>query len=274
MLEQRFGSGTPPAMMTDPPSTIAGMLSHASCRSFDGRPIEPSMLTTVLAAALSAPSKSDLQQVTIIHLQDHGLRNAVTGLVPAADYSWLRDAAEVLVFCGDNRRIRLAAAARGRPFPNTHLDQFMNAAGDAAIALGSAVIAAESLGLGTCPLSELRDEAGALIELLELPEGVFPFAGLALGWPSSTEQLVGQRLPYPVLVQTDTYSDAPFLELAGRYEEERDRREARPDEAQRSIDEYGVVRPYGWGEDRTRQYAHPIRADWSEHIGRQGFDLD
>ena len=273
LLEDRFGSGAPDLDQTRLPVTVELMLAHRSCRSFEQRPVDAGLVETVLAAAISSPSKSDLQQTTVLWLQDPELKSSVLGLLPRPDYDWVDDAPEVLVFCADNRRIRRAAARLGRPFPNNHLDQFMNAAVDTGIVLGAAVTAAEAHGLGTCPLSELRDRAGHLIDFLELPEGVVPIAGLVLGWPDRTPRPVTQRLPFWVRVQRNTYSDASFDAVFDTHEEERDRREARPDTRQRDVDRFGIGRSYGWAEDRTRQYAVPLRADWAEHVERQGFDL-
>jgi nitroreductase len=272
LLDRRFGSGAPRIDLDAVPSAVESMLRHRSCRSFRPEPVNPSIVEAVLAAALSSPSKSDLQQTTILWIRDSTLRAALEGLLPYPEYGWVSDAAELLVFCADNRRIRSAASQRGRPFPNDNLDQFMNAAVDAGIVLGAAVTAAEAFGLGSCPLSEVRDRAGDLISMLALPDGVFPLAGLALGLPA-TDGRISLRFPYAVSVQRDTYSDAPFETLAPTYEAERDALEGRPDELQRDVDRFGIVRPYGWAEDRTRQYSVPRRADWSEHIRAQGFEL-
>ncbi len=274
LLADRFGSGRPDISFKDVSSVAEGMLEHRSCRSFDPRPVEASLVEVVLAAALSSPSKSDLQQTTVLWLVDPELRSSVLGLLPATDYDWVHAAAEAFVFCADNRRLRRAAARLGRPFPNNNLDQFMNAAVDTGIVLGAAITAASSFGLGTCPLSELRDRAGELIELLDLPAGVIPIAGLVLGWPDDTARPIAQRLPFDVRVHRNTYTDASFDATSDTYEAERDRAESRPDDEQRDVDLFGVVRPYGWAEDRTRQYSVPRRADWADHVRRQGFELD
>ena len=61
------------------------------------------------------------------------------------------DAPVFMVWCGDNRRIRRLCEWREHAFANDHLDAFMNAAVDAAIAMQTFIIAAESVGLGCCP---------------------------------------------------------------------------------------------------------------------------
>jgi len=271
-LQERFGTEGPAVASGVAPESIDLMLGHRSCRSFTSQPVDRDIANLVLAAALSSPSKSDLQQATAIWLTDPALRRSVVELSPGN--SWALTAPEVFVFCADGRRIRRAAESLGRDFPNNHLDQFMNATVDCGIVLGAAIHAAEAYGLGACPISELRDEAGQLIEMLELPAYVVPVAGLAIGWPSDPEQPVIPRLPFGVTVQENSYSDDTFDATIADYERLRDATEDRPDAEQRDVERFGVNRPYGWAEDRTRQYSTARRADWGEHVRGQGFGLD
>jgi nitroreductase/FMN reductase [NAD(P)H] len=68
----------------------------------------------------------------------------------------------------------------GHTFANDHLDAFMNAAVDAGFCMQTFIIAAESFGLGCCPVSEIRDHIQLLSDELELPQHVFSVAGLGL----------------------------------------------------------------------------------------------
>ena len=60
---------------------------------------------------------------------------------------------------------------------------FMNAAVDAGLVLQAFITAAEALGLGCCPISVVRNHVEKVAALLELPPGVFPVAGLCVGYP-------------------------------------------------------------------------------------------
>src|SRR3546814_20352903 len=88
---------------------------------------------------------------------------------------------------------------RGKPFANDHLDSFLNAWADCALAMQTFILSAEAAGLGCCAISAVRNHAQALADLLELPEWVFPVAGLCLGWPAregfirSEERRVGKE---------------------------------------------------------------------------------
>ena len=271
-MTARFGPDAPTIAESDTPPTIELMLGHRSCRDFTDQPVDNDRMVLLLAAALSSPSKSDLQQVSVVWLSDPHLRRRVVELSP--DNAWALDAPEVVVFCADGRRIRRAAERLGRPFPNNHLDQFMNAVVDCGIALGTAVQAAAALGLGCCPISELRDQADVLTGLLRLPSFVVPVAGFAVGWPADTGRAVTPRFPFDVRVMRNAYSDQPFDDAFDSYEWARDRLEQRPETEQRDTARFGVKRPYGWAEDRTRQYSEPRRPDWGAHVRAQGFGLD
>ena len=120
--------------------------------------MDPALIETLAAAALSAPTKSDLQQGDIVIVRDPELRNHINALFP--DDGWIGTAPAFLVFCANNRRQRLIHEWRGLPFANDHLDAFFNATVDAAIVLATFVIAAERVGLGCCPISAVRDHAG------------------------------------------------------------------------------------------------------------------
>jgi nitroreductase/FMN reductase [NAD(P)H] len=269
LLAARFGDAAP-TVSIDPdaiPISIATQLRRSSCRDYAYRPVHDDLITLIVAAALSAPSKSDLQQATIIQLTDPDTRRLVCELSPAN--SWALDAPLLFVLCADGSRIRRAARRLERPFPNNHLDQFMNAVVDCGIVLSAAVHAAEAFGLGACPISEIRDRPAQLIELLGLPDHVVPVAGLAVGWPADTHRSVTQRLPLRVTWHHNRYDDDAFDDAFDAYESDRDRDRR----VQRDIERFGVTRPYGWAEDRTRQYSTPRRADWGRAVRAQGFGL-
>jgi nitroreductase/FMN reductase [NAD(P)H] len=177
----------------------------------------------------------------------------------------------LLIFCGNNRRQRLWHEWRGKPFANDHLDAFFNASVDAGIALSAFVLAAEAQGLGTCPISVIRNRAASISELLALPQYVFPVAGLAVGWPVAAPKQ-SMRLPLHVTVHRNAYREDGLRDAIENYDV---RREAeQPYREQRSVDAFGTSPTYGWSEDKARQYAVPERADFGAYIRARGFRLD
>ena len=275
LLRERFGDFDHDAAGIQDAPALRPMAARGSVRAFKPDRVPLDTIRMLCAVALSAPTKSDLQQRDIVIVQDQDLRARLNELV--AGQAWVADAPELLIFCGNNRRQRVLHAVRGHPFANDHLDAFFNAVGDAAIALSAFVLAAEAIGLGTCPVSALRDQAESVSTLLALPDHVFPFAGLAVGWPSPSTTKISHRLPLSLTVHIDRYdetrSEGGTLESAIDAYDHR-RRAAQPYTAQRRPDLFGTSALYGWSEDKARQYALPERTAFGAFVRSKGFRLD
>lgn len=267
-LAERFGAA--PAVDPGLPGLdeLARMAEHRAHRKYSQRPVAPELLRLLLACALSAPSKSDLQQADVVHVADRAKIKAVADSIP--DMPWIADAPVFLVFCGNNRRIRQIGAWRGKPFANEHLDHFMNAAVDAAIVMTSFIRAAEAVGLGICPVSHVRNHPRDLSRLLALPDAVFPVAGLCAGYPAETGR-VSPRLPLEVTVHVDRYDESGLREKIDAYD--RRRHALAPYRRQRYADRYPDADFYGWSEDKARQYSVPEREDFGAFIRSNGFSL-
>ena len=271
LLEQRFGASV------DVPPELACLdelihaAAHRSHRAFTDAPVPSAWTETLLACALSAPAKSDLQQVSIVRVEDTAKRAAVAALVPTLD--WLPSAPLLLIFCGDSRRIRRICALRERPFANDHLDAMFNASVDAALVMMNFIRVARAAGLGCCPVSMVRDQATALADLLELPDGVFPVAGMAAGFPAAPVA-ISPRLPLSLTVHTDRYDDSDLEAAVDAYDERRSAVQPIAGEQQRDIQRFGAQEKYGWSEDKARQVSRPQRADFGQYLREHGFRLD
>lgn len=270
LIEQRFGLPANAGHDLPAEGTVAGMLARRSMRRFKPLPIAQETMDIVLAAALSAPAKSDLQQASIIVVREPGLRASINALLPSMP--WVASAPEFLVFCGDNRRMRRISELRGKPFPNDTLDMFMNAAVDAGIVMQAFITAAESMGLGCCPISLIRNEVERASEILALPQGVFPVAGLCVGHPADGGRL-SMRLPPSITVHVDRYDGSDFDTELAAYDARRAAREPTAPEKQRAVERFGRVENYAWSEDKARQYAVPERHSFGPYVRGQGFGL-
>ena len=267
-LAERFG--TAPSVNPELPGLdeLARMAEHRSHRKFDSRSVEPGLLRLLFACAFSAPSKSDLQQADVIHVADRARIKAIADGIP--DMPWIADAPVFLVFVANNRRLRRIGEWRGKPFANDHLDHFLNAAVDAALVMMSFIRAAEAVGLGACPVSHVRNHPHELARLLQLPEWVFPVAGLCVGYPAEPGR-VTPRLPLEVTVHVDRYDETGIRERIDAYD--RRRHALAPYRRQRFSDRYPKSDLYGWSEDKARQYSVSERADFGAFIRKQGFSL-
>ncbi len=271
LIEARFGLAPDFAQDRTPTDTVTTMLRHRICRQFTTDAVDEATLEHLLAAALSTPAKSDLQQVAIIVVDDPQRRARIADLIP--DMPWIRSCARFLLFCGDGRRIRRICELHGIEFGNDHLDAVLNAAVDAALHLSSFVWAAESMGLGTCPISVVRNHIDAVSEICELPDLVFPLSGLCIGHRGDTGHQV-LRLPPALTVHRDRYDDSALAEQLQGYDRRRDAVFSIPPDRQQYRDRFGTAEFYGWSMDKARQVSVPERADLAAFLRRKGFRLE
>jgi len=269
LVRDRYGVDV--AVSNQMNETLRTILSHRTCRRYTDQPVSDETLNLLLASAQSAPTKSNLQQYSIVVVRDPDLRRQLGDLVPAME--WLARAPVVLVFLGDVRRIRRLAEMRGHEYQNNNADTFMNAAVDSALAMQNLITAAESIGLGTCPVSYVRNSIEELAELLSLPDGVFPICGLTLGFRADAGYSA-MRLPQNIIVHQDRYDDSGLAEEITDFDERNHQRFALPPEKQRHTDRYGELEKCTWSENVTRQLSLPERADFADYLKRRKISLD
>jgi nitroreductase/FMN reductase [NAD(P)H] len=249
-IARRFGTAVEPPANLPHLDALTALNERSVCRRYRPDPVPEELIRLLCATALAAPTKSDLQQATLLRVADPAKRTAICSLLPGSP--WLAKAPELFVFCADGWRLRRLFARRNAEFPNEHLDAFFNASVDAALALGAFVAAAELAGLGTCPISQVRDHISKIDALLALPDWVVPVAGLALGYPEAKEPL-SARLALSATVHTDRY------DLAA---------------AERELDAYDARRGRDWSGDKVRQYSTVWRADFGAFVRRKRYCFD
>jgi nitroreductase/FMN reductase [NAD(P)H] len=265
---KRFGE--PVQVPDDLPGVeeLLRMLTHSSHRKWSTQTVSHELLDLLFACALSAPSKSDLQQADIVHVSDRVRVKAIADLIP--DMPWINDAPVFLIFCGNNRRIRQIGQWRGKPFANDHLDHFMNAAVDAGIVLSQFIRAAEAVGLVAVPISAVRNHPEKTSELLGLPEAVFPVAGLCVGYPLESGRII-PRLPRSVTTHLNQFNESDLKEQIDRYDARR--HALSPLRRQRHSNIYPDADFNGWSEDKARHYSIPERADFGAFVRSKKFSL-
>jgi nitroreductase len=268
-LAERFGEDIAIDPALPGVTELARIAGHRSHRRFLPRPIAPDLLRLLCACALSAPSKSDLQQCDIVIVTDMAIRADIVATIP--DMPWIMDAPAFLVFVANGERLPMLAKFRDKPFPNDHLDQFFNAAVDVAIVLATFLQAASAVGLGCCPISAVRDHPQTVSDLLRLPQRVIPVVGLCVGWPAQAGEIT-PRLSLRTTVIENSYGARDLAKEIDAY----DRRRAalRPYRRQRSPERWGEAEFYGWSQDKARQYGVTTRADFGAFVRGKGFCLD
>ena len=266
-LSHRFGETLAVDETLSGLDELARIAGRRVQRRYTGGAVDPDLLRLLCACALSAPSKSDLQQADIVIVNDAD-KNTIADLIP--DQPFIHSAPAFLVFLANGRRLPEIAKLRGKPFPNDHLDQFFNAAVDAGIVLATFMRAADAVGLGTCPISVIRDHSAKVSEMLGLPQRVIPVAGMCVGWPSEKGH-ISPRLSLSSTLHEGRYDEGDLAERIDAYDR---RRAAIHPYKPRDPVRWGEVPFYGWSEDKARQYGVPQRADFGAFVRKKGFGLD
>jgi nitroreductase len=208
-LARRYGAVLPPPGPWN--ETIASLLNHRSVRGYKPDPLPPGTLETLIAAASSAATSSNMQWWTAIAITDPAKKKILAEIAGGQKHieecplyiAWVADMAR-------HRRISEAEKTRFETMP--WLETFMVACIDAALAAQNAVVAAESLGLGTVYIGAMRNDPERVAELLGLPKQAFVVFGLCVGW--ATEQAAGEVkpcLPQAAVLHHERYDPAGDL---------------------------------------------------------------
>ena len=270
-IGQRFGDGGPSGEGAVDSDFLCRVLSRKTVRRYSDRMPDEALLDLLVACALSASAKSDFQQASILRVRDADKRTAIGALFPSMP--WIGIAPVFFVFLGDARRLKRIGEMRDKPVQNGTLEGFFNASIDAALAMQTMVLSAESVGLGVCPISVIRNEIDKVASVLDLPDLVFPVAGLCLGYPQG-EGHVSLRLPRSLTTHVDRYEDGALGPDIDDYDRRRNALHAIPREQQRSNAEFGEAAFYGWSEDKARQAAKAEGAAFPPYLRSHGFSFD
>lgn len=197
--------GDPAFALAASSDTIRLQLRHRSVRRFLPGPVGDEELTAIVAAAQSAPTSSNLQAWSVVAVRGRQRKARLATL--GGDQRFIEHAPLFLVWLADLGRTRRLAARRAAPGDAAdYLETTLLAVLDAALAAQNAIVAAESLGLGTVCVGGLRNHPVEVAEVLQLPPHTFAVFGLAVGIPDPDEPAgVKPRLPQSSVLHHETY---------------------------------------------------------------------
>lgn len=207
LWRERYRNGHPP-LQGRWNETIDTILSHRTVRSYLPRALPKGAIELAVAAAQSAPSSSNLQVWDVIAVEDAGAKVRLNVL--AGNQRHIDEAPVLLVWLADLSRLRSIAAQRDIPSAGLdYLESFLLGAIDTALAAQSALLALESLGLGTCYIGALRNHPEQVAAELGLPPEVVAVFGMTVGVPDPrVPAAVKPRLPQRVVFHRERYAPA------------------------------------------------------------------
>jgi nitroreductase len=225
-LARRYGAdAVPPAGPWN--ETIAVMLDHRSVRGYKPDPLPAGALETLIAAAQSAATSSNMQWWSAIAVTDPAKKKVLAEI--AGNQKHIEQCPVFLCWVADMARNQRISDATGTPFETMPwLETFMVACIDAALAAQNAVVAAQSIGLRTVYIGAMRNDPVRVAELLGLPKQSFVVFGLCVGY--ATEKATGEvkpRLPQGTVLHRERYDASGEAEQRKAYDAEMSRFSAR-----------------------------------------------
>ena len=194
-------------------NTIRELLARKSVRVYTDQEISAEAKAAILLAAVNAPTAGNQQLYTIIDVTDQALKDA---LAESCDHQpFIAMGKMVLIFCADCRKwyegFRAADASPRKP----GVGDLLLAVSDATIAAQNAVVAAESLGIGSCYIGDIMEQCEVHQEMLHLPRYVFPCCMLVFGYPTQQqlERPKPERAAMQHIVHENAYRDMDHNEL-------------------------------------------------------------
>lgn len=181
------------------------LLSHRSVRGYRSDALPVGTLETLIAAAQSAATSSNLQTWSVIAVTDPDKKAALS--VVAANQKHIKECPLFLVWVADISRNQRLGAQEGITLETMpYQETFLVAAIDAALAAQNATVAAESLGLSCVYIGALRNNPQEVARVVGLPSGAFGVFGMCVGYASAAGATqVKPRLPQDVIVHHNTY---------------------------------------------------------------------
>ncbi|WP_293177622.1 nitroreductase family protein [Oceanithermus sp.] len=194
---------------------LHSLTQRRTVRRFKPEPLREGDLERLLEAARRAPTDASAQLYSILRVTDPELRRELARL--ASGQAQVTDAAEFFVPLADVHRLERLLAHRGQAMARWPRTGLHFALVDATLAGAHLAAAAEALGYGICWIGGLLNHPREVARLLELPPGVVPVSGLAVGVPDEDPPL-RPRLPEALVVHEDRYRAYTPADLDAAYE--------------------------------------------------------
>lgn len=197
------------------PPAIELMRAHRSVRAFKPDPIPEGWLETIIEAAQWASSTCFRQVYSVIAIEDAQTKRELMKL--CGEQKWVEQCPLFLAFCADLNRLAYICRQYNEEVCLDHTETFLSAALDVGLFMQNAALAAEAFGLGMVMIGGLRDHPREVVELLNLPQGIFGVSGMCVGF-AETVPLQRPRLPLEEILYRETYQTEGRAERLAVYD--------------------------------------------------------
>lgn len=192
---------------------LRSIYSRKSVRAFEEREISKEDKEQIFSAAVQAPTAGNMTLYTVIDITDQKLKDTLS--VTCDNQPFIAKAPLVLVFCADYNRWYQLFLRHCKEVRKPDCGDLNLASADAIIAAQNCVVAAESLGIGSCYIGDITEKFELHRELLNLPQHVVPVCMLVFGYPTKqqTERHKPPRFSIDDIVFENTYDNEKAMNM-------------------------------------------------------------
>jgi nitroreductase len=241
------------------------LLNRRSIRAYEERPIPDGIRDEILYAAMRAPTAGNMMLYSVIHVSDQAAKETLARTCD--NQPFIARAPLVLLFLADYQRwydyfvfsgVEPLCRQRGESLLKPEEGDLFLACCDALIAAHTAVVAAESMGIGSCYIGDIMENYEVHRNLFKLPRYVFPICLICFGYPTQqqTERPLTPRFGREFIVFENKYRALERVEYEAMF---------RPmlDEMAR-----GGPKPGGIENPGQMMYFRKFSADFSKEMRR------
>ena len=194
---------------------IDSIRERRTIRKYTSEDISQELLNSLLKESFRASTMGGMQLYSVIVTRDAEMKER---LAPTHfNQPMVKNAPVVLTFCADFRRFSEWCNLREATPGYDNFLSFMNAATDALLVAQTFCTLAEDAGLGICYLGTTIYNSDKIIDILKLPELVFPITTITVGYPAEMPDQV-DRLPFESLIHNETYKGYTSSDIDSIYE--------------------------------------------------------
>ena len=241
--------------------TIRVLQNRVSVRKYSDEPVSPEIVEAVLRAAFRSPTSSNIQSYTAIVVRDREIKAKLSE--PTGNQRHVAETPVFIAFCADLTRIEYALEKHGHAIDDNNLEVGLVSTIDASLVGMSAYLAAESLGLRGLMIGAVRNDPGAIADILGLPRRVYCVFGMCLGWPAQ-EPPQKPRMDIGATIHYERYDEPAAIASLDAYDAK----------LAAHYDSIGVkTTPDSWTHDIDKKFEPPKRAKLREQLRARGFDF-
>lgn len=165
---------------------IKQIKNRKSVRVYENKPISAEIKNEILNSAFEAPTAGCMMLYSILDITDETLKEKLA--VTCDNQPFIAKAPLVLIFLADYQRWYDTFSFEDCNPRKPGEGDILLACADAIIAAQNTVVAAESLGIGSCYIGDIIENCEIVRDLLELPDYVLPAAMVVYGYPTESQK--------------------------------------------------------------------------------------